>query len=410
MPAQEKDYYRRARNRLLALLFRHRVLGSVLAALVLGLFAASFLLDLADKTENRFFARTALELVEIAELDNDDFPILDIKLRNPGTEVAFLKRIEFEVLAVHRIPDTPAIAAGVPVSHQYNVMLDPYREDYSVPVSVSQEVPANGTDRIQLIIAADIMRHVSRLSREDVIRGAEFDLRITFFYNESDHVVADPLTLLVGCDIDFVDPPLFVGMSFEQRLAELDNPDPAIREDLARILGNLGNSAAVPSLVAHLGDESYAVRAECALSLGKLQALSALPLLESILVSDTEAILVKRYAAEGLGHMPSARATEYLLGAFEGSDPLVRGGIVNGLERQGYRDFSEFVPVLLTELKGEYAVIRSAVWFLGEFGDQRAIAPLEQLLATGDCSSLPCREVEEALRKLTAGRTSRTGT
>ena len=73
---------------------------------------------------------------------------IDIKLRNTGDTVAYLKKVKFEVEEVFPLKDPRQIAfEQVPVSETYDILID------SKPTQtflISQSVPANGVDRFRL--------------------------------------------------------------------------------------------------------------------------------------------------------------------------------------------------------------------------------------------------------------------
>ncbi len=415
MPPDDNDPYQQTRDRILQLIFGKKIIGVLLALTVLALVASSFILGLAEKAKKLFSPRRALEIVELSEIDNATFPILDLKLRNPGNEVAFLKRIVFEVLKTRPVPAESHMSEGAPVSHQYNVLLNPFSEDYTVPLSVSQEIPANGTDRIQIIIGADAWRHaqqvLARLRNSDFsarmdelkryhIHRVDVELRLHLHYNENDRITSQPFVMHVGCLDYFTDPPRIVGATFEERLAALDDKSPTIRKEMARILGNLGNKRAVPKLLSHLSEDNLSVVEYCVLSLGKLQATEALPRLQELLNTKFESNRIHRRVVQALSHMQDERAVPILKRTFKTSDVFVRENIIESLRQLGSDDLGDLVPILIADLDDDRYEEHTAR-MLGDIGDLRALQPLTDLLKKHDCYQVPCY-VKQAVDKLRA--------
>lgn len=75
---------------------------------------------------------------------------IDIKLRNTGDTVAFLKQIKFDMDEIFPLDNPKDVAyESVPVSETYDVILD---DEYTQIIDVSQSIPANGVDRFRLKI------------------------------------------------------------------------------------------------------------------------------------------------------------------------------------------------------------------------------------------------------------------
>lgn len=134
------------------------------------------------KTMNQFATlqlESDLRIVDIwinERLDSDDFPQLDVKLRNIGGQVAFLKRIDFHVDKVWTIRH-PATFSATPISCDYHVLLPIKESSYIKSVEVSQAIESNSVDRFSITIAndelADAVLYIYRL-------------RLTLVYNEND--------------------------------------------------------------------------------------------------------------------------------------------------------------------------------------------------------------------------------
>lgn len=88
--------------------------------------------------------------IETETIPTDIGVYIDIKLRNKGDTVAFLKQIKFEVEEIFPIDDPRDINySAVPVSEIYDVILD---DKSTQIIDISQSVPANGVDRFRLKI------------------------------------------------------------------------------------------------------------------------------------------------------------------------------------------------------------------------------------------------------------------
>lgn len=132
------------------------------------------------------------------------------------------------------------------------------------------------------------------------------------------------------------------------QLARITDPDPLIRLDAARRLGQMARPEAVLALMHALGDEEPQVRAMAAESLGSQGALDAvIPLCQRL---GDQRVEVRRAAAAALGRLGDVQATASLIMALE-------------VERDG-------------------ETRRLLAQALGEVGDRRALRPLQRL--TGD--------------------------
>lgn len=97
---------------------------------------------------------SALKLVEMSVERDDEFPLLDFKIRNVGDQPAFLKDVTIHVEKVWEVAPLMAPAA-VEVSWVYNVSLPVSGAPYQEVVPISQAVPAADVDRFQLRIGND---------------------------------------------------------------------------------------------------------------------------------------------------------------------------------------------------------------------------------------------------------------
>ena len=121
--------------------------------------------------------------------------------------------------------------------------------------------------------------------------------------------------------------------------------DPRLREEIARVLGKLSDSAAVEPLVDALKDKvdaTPAIRAEAARSLGLLKATGALTFLVDAMreVDDT----LRNYAIEALGELGDPRAVKDLIDELNG---FRRGGRAGVIQALGKLKDADAIPHLL---------------------------------------------------------------
>lgn len=96
------------------------------------------------------FADAYVELIDVSVDDKDRAPIIDIKVRNIGEKIAFLKRAVFQVLDYRIIPFCPR-GGGVDSSYTYDVGLPVYITNlpYKTEINISQSIEPNDVDRFQ---------------------------------------------------------------------------------------------------------------------------------------------------------------------------------------------------------------------------------------------------------------------
>jgi HEAT repeat protein len=152
----------------------------------------------------------------------------------------------------------------------------------------------------------------------------------------------------------------------------------SVRAAAARALREIGDAAAVPGLLAALGDASWYVREAAAAALGEIGDAAAVPGLLAALRDAEED--VRRAAAAALGQI-GAPAVPGLLAALRDAEEDVRRAAAAALGQIG----APAVPGLLAALRdAEEDVRRAAAAALGEIGDAAAVPGL--LAALGDAS------------------------
>lgn len=396
MSNKNNDQYEKARKRVVNFLFGHPTIGVILAALIVVFVAVDFLLDFFEKSEKRLTPRSYLEIVEILPIETDGFPILDIKMRNPSDSVVYLKAIDFEVLKSEPEYVGPHMSAGVPVSEQYNIMLDPTAQGYIERLSVSQEIPKDGTDRISVIVGAIPGSRPVEEHRDDLttspaapgmwgsgfrgphhIHSATMHLRLRLHYNEGDSVTSPVVPINVVVHDYFESPARLVGASLTERLAALQHGSLATRYSMARFLGDVRERRAIPYLFQRLEDENQKVVGIAAISLAKLQAPNSLSTFQGLLADKHSSDEVRIQVVQAIGHLDDPRGPVVLKNAFPQGEWWLRLHIIRSLKQLGKTDLNELFPYAAQALETDSSPTFAAD-VLAELGDSRAIPPLRR--------------------------------
>lgn len=163
-------------------------------------------------------------------------------------------------------------------------------------------------------------------------------------------------------------------------VAALQDNSWRVRQGAAELLGRIGDTSAVDSLLTVLQkDEKYFVRSAAATALGNLGDPKAVDTLLAVLGGDDE--YVRSHAAGALGEIGDARATDGLLAALNDSDEATR---MEALIALGKLSDRRVLDDLLQALRG------GAFWrwqvpeALGAIGDKRAVDDLRSALSDRD--------------------------
>lgn len=97
---------------------------------------------------------SSLRLVDISFAETEEFPKLDVKVRNVGNRVAFMKEAIFVVKKIWRI-ESFIPPASMPVSWNYDVLFPIKEVPYSVSHKVSQAIAPNEVDRFTFTLGHD---------------------------------------------------------------------------------------------------------------------------------------------------------------------------------------------------------------------------------------------------------------
>jgi hypothetical protein len=182
----------------------------------------------------------------------------------------------------------------------------------------------------------------------------------------------------------------------EPLIGLLDDADPGIRQEAARVLGRVDAQEAVGPLLQRLSDDNPNVQFWAVSSLGQMRAEEAVGPLVTIIHARTKS--TSRAAAAALGRIGSPAAVDALLDFLEAPSWWDRVAAVEALGEIGS---GAALDALMARFEGEEVhVRRSIVLALIKIGSERALGTLEAALSDGD------KEVRlyaaEALKRLRA--------
>lgn len=175
-----------------------------------------------------------------------------------------------------------------------------------------------------------------------------------------------------------------------ERIAQLSDPDPLLRRDAARELGEAGAREAVGALCAMLSrpsdslDESHpehTARAAAAVALGRIGDPEAT---EVLLVAIADPFNAGTAASTALGRLVPP-PVDRLVETTRDADPWRRARAVVALGECGDTAAFDAMVALLDD--PEVAVRRAAAAAFGKLQDPRAVAPLTTLLSRSDESA-----------------------
>ncbi|MBW1980689.1 MAG: HEAT repeat domain-containing protein [Deltaproteobacteria bacterium] len=162
----------------------------------------------------------------------------------------------------------------------------------------------------------------------------------------------------------------------------LDDPDPLVRSQAAKALGEIGDPRAVEPLLAALNDQEPLIRRQAAEALGKIGDDRAVAPLLAVLQRKDEAAHVRASAAETLGLLRNPIAVEPLLTALRDQDWNIRSRAAQALGNIGD---TRAVEPLMAALADREAVVRQHLSeALGKIGDPRSRSALEAMLEDED--------------------------
>lgn len=128
-----------------------------------------------------------IELVDLSIIEDGEFPVLDIKLRNSGDTVAYLYKLEVNMIdyfQMHNIYDE--YHSYVEPSSNYDIILT---ERATQDFTISQKIPANDVDRFTVSMAT---------TTGDPYFPAICVFSIRLYYNNDGYVESTAMIIPVG--------------------------------------------------------------------------------------------------------------------------------------------------------------------------------------------------------------------
>ena len=173
----------------------------------------------------------------------------------------------------------------------------------------------------------------------------------------------------------------------KQILGAVNDEKPWVREVAVQQLGMFKDDASLGPKLTDIAanDKAFHVRAAALRSLAGIKSANAFDLLAAAVKSDSPDDILREAGLQGLGDLGDDRAVALLLEWSGPGKPLdsrsAAIGALAGLDQKN----KEITQALLSYLKEPYFDVKlSALFSLGRRGDPDAIAPLEDLLASGD--------------------------
>jgi HEAT repeat protein len=168
---------------------------------------------------------------------------------------------------------------------------------------------------------------------------------------------------------------------------------PAVRWNIAEVLGRTASQQAIPELSRLVTDSEPSVRRNVAEALGRIGSQQVIPEL-SRLVTDSEPS-VRQSVAEALGRTASQQAIPELSRLVTDSEPSVRQSVAEALGRTASQQAIPELSRLVTD--SEPSVRRNVAEALGRIDSQQAIPDLRQLIKDEDRNV--CMETIDVLSK-----------
>ena len=177
------------------------------------------------------------------------------------------------------------------------------------------------------------------------------------------------------------------GAAEKQVLAALSNEEPWVRKVAVQQLGSFtGDPALAPRLTEIASkDKAFGVRAAGLNAIGELKAPNAYELLTAALKTDSPDDTIRNGALEGLGSLGDDRAVPALLEwSAPGKDFESRGAAIEALAELDLKN-KAITRALISYLREPNTDVKfRALFALGRRGDPDAIAPLEEMVKSGD--------------------------
>lgn len=168
-------------------------------------FIGFFFEPLRDCIIAKVTTKAQIKIVDVSINESEGCPtILDLKLRNNGEKVAYIKKVNFDVKKIFimrmRVPSSYVYIfpyfkhvspyfKHVPPSYRYNVELPSRGAPYKKEKEITQGIKPNDIDRLEIALdyTKDTTMHWSDLPSSYNLYI--FNMKVSLIYNETDDIV-----------------------------------------------------------------------------------------------------------------------------------------------------------------------------------------------------------------------------
>jgi len=188
-------------------------------------------------------------------------------------------------------------------------------------------------------------------------------------------------------------------------LAAVSNEKPWVRDVAVRELGNFKDDASLPPQLAGIatGDAAYRVRSAALTALAQIKAPNAFDVLTAAANTDSPDDMLRQAALEAFGTLGDTRAVPTLLEwSTAGRSQQTRQAAIGGIATLDKKN-KDITARLLSYLHEPYFDVRlAAIFAISRRGDPDAIAPLQDMLKSGELTMGEGPYVEAAISLLKA--------
>ena len=165
------------------------LITAILGGIIAGIFVV--LAPIVSEITQGWFDDSDLELVDASLEEAEEATTLDIKVRNTGEKVAYLKEADFNVEKVWELR-SPVVPDPAPVSRNYDVALSPNGAPYTRTERLSQSIEPNKVDRFTFTLSLN-----DRASLEAENIQYVFLITVDLVYAADDKVISSDNLLFV---------------------------------------------------------------------------------------------------------------------------------------------------------------------------------------------------------------------
>ncbi len=133
----------------------------------------------------------SLKLVDISiEEPDNKYPRIDVKVRNVGNKVCFIKKAEFHFMKTGEIQVCGVRFQASPVTAKYDVGIPRKKPPFTLDVNISQSIQPNDVDRFQFVIGHEF--------GDVYLSNTLVYFKLILYYNETNEkLVSDAILLSV---------------------------------------------------------------------------------------------------------------------------------------------------------------------------------------------------------------------